>query len=77
MSDLSDVPRKPGKKRRRVRQTVALEDRLALRARDDRERARSIPPGKEREDLLSRIRRTGEATRMAEWLTTPSSKRKT
>lgn len=77
MSDLSEnVSPKPGKRRRRVRQTVGLEERLAASARDDRERARSLPPGREREDLLRRARRTEEATRMTEWLTTPSSKRK-
>lgn len=77
MSDLSeDLPPKPAKKRRRVKQTVGLEERLALQARDDRERARSLPPGREREDLLRQARRIEEATRMTEWLTRPSSKRK-
>ena len=77
MSDLSEnVSPKPVKKRQRAKQSVRLEERLALRARDDRERARSLPPGREREDLLRRARRTEEATRMTEWLTTPPSKRK-
>jgi hypothetical protein len=75
MSGLSeDSPPKPAKKRRRVKQTLGLEERLALQARDDRERARSLPPGKDREDLLRRARRTEEATRMTEWLTRLSSK---
>jgi hypothetical protein len=69
-----DLPSKPVKKRRRAKQTVRLEERLALQARDDRERARSLPPGKEREDLLRHARRIEEATRMAEWLSTPPSK---
>ena len=72
-----DFPPKPVNKRRRAKQTVRLEERLALRARDDRNRARSLPPGKEREDLLRRARRTEEATRMAEWLTAPTSHGKT
>ena len=72
-----DLPPKPVKKRRRAKQTVRLEERLALRARDDRNRARSLPPGREREDLLRRARRTEEATRMAEWLTASSSHGKT
>jgi len=51
MSDFSEaLPPKPANKRRRAKQTVALEERLALRAKDDRERARSLPPSKERED---------------------------
>jgi hypothetical protein len=75
MSDLTeDLLPKPAKKRRRVKQTVGLEERLALQARDDRERARSLPPGREREDLLRHARRIEEATRMTEWLTTPSTK---
>lgn len=78
MSDLSrNVLAKPVKKRRRVKQTVGLEERLAGQARDDRERARSLPPGKEQEDLLRQARRIEEAARMTRWLTTPSSKRKT
>jgi len=72
-----ELPPEPVKKRRRAKQTVRLEERLVLLARDDRKRARSLPPGKEREDLLRRARRTEEATRMAEWLTAPSSHRKT
>jgi hypothetical protein len=75
MSDLTeDLLPKPAKKRRRVKQTVGLEERLALQARDDRERARSLPPGREREDLLRHARRIEEATRMTEWLTTSSTK---
>lgn len=78
MSDLSqNVPPKPVKKRRCVQQTVGLEERLAGQARDDRERGRSLPPGKERESLLRQARRIDEATRMTKWLTMPSSKRKT
>ena len=74
MSDLSgDVPPKLVRKRRRVKQSVGLEERLAGQARDDRERARSLPPGKEREDLLGRARRIEEAARMTDWLKTPSS----
>ena len=58
MSDLSqNVPPKPVKKRRRVLQTVGLEERPARQARHDRERARSLPPGKEREDLLRQASR--------------------
>lgn len=71
-----DLPPKRAKRRRRIKQTVGLEERLAAQARDDRERARSLPPGREREDLLRHAGRIEEATRMTEWLTTPSSKRK-
>jgi hypothetical protein len=38
-------------RRRRVRQTVGLEERLAASARDDPERARSLPPVREWEDF--------------------------
>jgi hypothetical protein len=71
-----DLPPKLAKKRWRTKQTVGLEERLAQWARDDRDRARSLPHGEERDDLLRRARQTEQATRMTEWLTTPSSKRK-
>jgi hypothetical protein len=74
---LEESSPKPVKKRRRVKQTVGLEERLKLRAGDDRKRARSLPPGKEREDLLRRARRIDEAAQMTGWLTTPSPKHKT
>jgi hypothetical protein len=41
-------------KRRRVKQTVSLQDRLVAFANELREKAALAPPGPEREDLLNR-----------------------
>lgn len=41
-------------KRRRFKQTLSLQDRLAAFAGDMREKADAIPPGPERDSLLKR-----------------------
>lgn len=43
-------------RRRRFKQTTSLEDRLAMDAKKSRERARELPPGKERDTLLEKAR---------------------
>ena len=67
-----EVPRNPD--RGRVRQTVSLQDRLSQQVREDRDYARSLPPGKEREELLRHARRAESASQMTEWLTFRPSK---
>ncbi|MBV8923945.1 MAG: hypothetical protein JOZ74_01110 [Bradyrhizobium sp.] len=57
--------------RRRFKQTVPLEARLRIQAEADRERAKSLPPSKEREDLLLRARRADTASHLTEWLNSP------
>jgi len=57
--------------RRRFKQTLPLEERLRLQAEADRERAESLPPGREREELLVRARRADTASHLTEWLTSP------
>jgi hypothetical protein len=65
---------KPAKRRRRVGHTESLQDRLAQQARDDRDQARSLPPGREREELLRHARRAESASQIMEWLTFPPRK---
>lgn len=60
------------KRRNRAKQTTTLEERLAKDAKIAREKARSLPPGKEREDLLRRVRRDETAAQMCEWLRSPN-----
>src|ERR1700745_1368508 len=48
--------------RRRFKQTVPLEERLRIQASADRERAKALPPCREREELLLRARRAETAT---------------
>jgi hypothetical protein len=64
--------------RRRFKQTVPLEERLRVQAEADREqaeadreRANSLPPSREREELLLRARRAETASHLTEWLNSP------
>jgi hypothetical protein len=49
-------------KRRRVQQTTSLQDRLAEFTRSIREKAEALPDGKERDDILSRLRSADTAS---------------
>lgn len=60
--------------RRRVKHTVPFEERLAREARSMKERARCLPPGKEREVLLRRARQAETAAHINEWLASPGLK---
>jgi hypothetical protein len=57
--------------RRRFKQTVPLEERLRIQAEADRLKAKSLPPSREREDLLLRARRADTASHLTEWLNSP------
>jgi len=57
--------------RRRFKQTVPLEERLRIQAEADGQKANSLPPSREREDLLLRARRADTASHMTEWLNSP------
>ena len=57
--------------RRRFKQTLPLEQRLRDQATGDRARAASLPPGRERDELLVRARRADTASHLTEWLTSP------
>ena len=46
-------------RRRRFKQTTSLENRLIMDAKKSRERARKLPPGKERDTLLENPSRRG------------------
>jgi len=59
------------KRRRRVEQTIPLERRLAQEAGEFRQRAKELPPCREREDLLRKARQDEAVAHMTEWLTSP------
>jgi hypothetical protein len=44
------------RRRRRFKQTTSLEDLLITDAKKSRERARELPPGRERDTLLEKAR---------------------
>lgn len=60
-----------GQTRRRVKQTRSLEERLGDEAKALREKAKSLPPGAEKEALLKKARQAETGAHMSEWLASP------
>ena len=60
--------------RRRFKQTVSLEERLAEEARRLREEAELLPHGPVREAALRKARQAETGSHMSEWLTSPGLK---
>ncbi|MBR1128413.1 hypothetical protein [Bradyrhizobium iriomotense] len=60
--------------RRRFKQTLTLETRLAEKAKRLREKAKLLPPGALREELIRKARHAETASHMNEWLTSPGLK---
>ncbi|MEY9879024.1 hypothetical protein [Bradyrhizobium sp. USDA 329] len=57
--------------RRYFRQTSSLEERLAEQARLLRQKARSLPPGIEREQAIRKARQAETGAQISEWLSSP------
>jgi hypothetical protein len=57
--------------RRRLKQTLSLEERLAEEAKRLREEAKLLPPGPQRETLLRKARQCDTGSHMSEWLRSP------
>ncbi len=57
--------------RRRVKQTLSLDQRLTDQAERLKKEARGTPPGIERERLLRRARHAETAAHMEQWLMSP------
>ena len=57
--------------RRRIKQILSLEDRLAAEARRLRQEARQLPPGIEREKLIRRARQAEAGSHVSAWLRSP------
>lgn len=57
--------------RRRFKQTISLEERLAAEAKRLRDEANSLPPGAARDDLIRRARQAETGSHMSEWLRSP------
>ena len=58
-------------RRNRFAQTIRLGDRLAAEAERLRQKARTVPAGKERESLLRKARQLETASHINEWLSSP------
>ena len=63
--------KRPYARRRRFKQSVSLKDRLLAASREALQRARALPPGIERDALLSLARRMKIAADFNDWLSTP------
>jgi hypothetical protein len=63
-------------KRNRRKQTQSLQERLAAFAEDARERARSLPAGREREMLLRRAEQNEATLNLTDWLSAPVDSRR-
>jgi hypothetical protein len=57
--------------RRRVKQTVSLKDRLAVFAKEVREKALQLRPGPEQDALLKKARQADTACHLDEWANSP------
>jgi hypothetical protein len=57
--------------RNRFTQTITLRDRLAHEAERLRQKAPTVPTGKERESLLRKARQLETASHINEWLSSP------
>lgn len=54
-------------KRRRVKQTISMHERLATFSKDVREQAQSLPPGSGKDDPIRRARQAETAANPADW----------
>ncbi|MGY8706163.1 hypothetical protein RAD16_10540 [Bradyrhizobium sp. 18BD] len=55
------------KRRRRFKQQLTLEDRLAAWAKSVQEEAAKLPPGPERDAMIKKARQAETASRVNEW----------
>ena len=57
--------------RRRPKQTLSLQERLAAFAKEVREHAANLRPGPEKENLLRRARQADTAAHLDQWASSP------
>jgi len=57
--------------RRHFKNSKSLPDRLAQEAQRLKEKAKTAPHGKERDDLIRKARQTETAVHMDQWLSSP------
>jgi hypothetical protein len=60
-------------KRRRIKQTTTLAERLTAQAGRLSELARNLPPGTEQTRLWRKVRQTETAVRIDQWLTSSAN----
>jgi hypothetical protein len=57
--------------RRRFKQSVSLEERLSSEAKRLREKAKTLPPGAARNELMRKARQAETGSHISEWLRSP------
>ena len=57
--------------RRRIKHTLAFEERLAANAQCLKEQAGKLPSGNQRDELERKVRQIETASHINEWLTSP------
>jgi hypothetical protein len=57
--------------RREIKHTKSFDERLADQARRLRDQAKTLLPGRARDELIRRARQAETASRVNEWLTSP------
>jgi hypothetical protein len=57
--------------RRRLKQVKSLEERLAEEARRLREKAKCLPPGAVRNEVIRKARQAETGAQISEWLSSP------
>jgi hypothetical protein len=55
-------------KRRRFKQSISFQDRLATFAQEARDGAAKLPPGIERDDMLRKARQADTAAHLEDWV---------
>jgi hypothetical protein len=58
-------------KRRRVKQQFTLQDRIMAWAKEVRSQAASLPPGRDRDMLLEKVRQAETALHLEDWVNSP------
>ena len=61
------------KRRRHFKQTTSLHERLIAFAHEAREKASSLPAGREKQDLLKKAGQADSAAHLNEWISSPGS----
>jgi hypothetical protein len=57
--------------RRRFKQNLSLNDRLAAWAKEVRMQADKLPPGPERDELIKKARQADTASHLEDWANSP------
>jgi hypothetical protein len=59
--------------RRRFKQETTLQDRIIAWAEEVRAQAAELPPGRDRDELLKKVRRAETAMHLDKWTNSPGS----